>query len=645
MKLLSCYIENFGRFSKFSHQFINGLNVFEEANGWGKSTLAVFIKAMFYGLPFSRTTDIHENERRRYAPWQGGVFGGSLSFTVDGRSYRVERIFGQKESEDDFRLFSIDTGTPSDDYTENLGEELFGIDAAGYERSTYFSQRPLAEKTNYSGIQSKLADHEDLTDFDRAIELLEKRRRFYRMTGNRGRIAELDQEILLWQEKLEAAEEDRAAYERLTLEIGSCQSTHAALRKESEHFASQASAAALLRENLLLSETARGLREGLSRAEIARDAILETVGTPVPTEHDTLQMLRLSEELDRKSAELAAKHQRRAMQKKVLSIVPAVGTLLSVLLAVLLPLYILLAPAGLCLVGTVLLLLPGAPKARNTELEVRIAQRRAFLAQLAPIERDMSLPTETARLTALLERLRSLARAEGVVEAAKDAVRRFSDEHPDLIPVSAKDAEESDPAALREKQQRIDSEAHKLEGQLIEMRQRASELAASAEEIPGIRETLERLRRERADAAVRCSAILKAEQFLEEAKSALVTRYRDDVECGFRDYLVILEDASDGSLGTDISVSGSFDVAIINGGATRDPAAYSAGYRDLIALCLRFALTDALFRHEAPVMVLDDPFVNLDDAKTEAAMRLLTRLAERRQILYFTCSAVRNPLE
>ena len=50
MKLLGCHIENFGKLSDLSLDFHEGINVINEANAWGKSTLAAFLKAMFYGL-------------------------------------------------------------------------------------------------------------------------------------------------------------------------------------------------------------------------------------------------------------------------------------------------------------------------------------------------------------------------------------------------------------------------------------------------------------------------------------------------------------------------------------------------------------------------------------------------------------------
>lgn len=43
------HIENFGVLSGFDYEFPEGLAVICRENGFGKSTLAAFLKAMFYG--------------------------------------------------------------------------------------------------------------------------------------------------------------------------------------------------------------------------------------------------------------------------------------------------------------------------------------------------------------------------------------------------------------------------------------------------------------------------------------------------------------------------------------------------------------------------------------------------------------------
>jgi len=41
-------------------------------------------------------------------------------------------------------------------------------------------------------------------------------------------------------------------------------------------------------------------------------------------------------------------------------------------------------------------------------------------------------------------------------------------------------------------------------------------------------------------------------------------------------------------------------------GKQRETDALSAGYRDLIGICLRLALVDAMYQEEAPVLIMDD---------------------------------------
>ena len=51
MNILRCHIENFGSLCGLDYEFGGGLNALYSPNGGGKTTLACFIKAMFYGLP------------------------------------------------------------------------------------------------------------------------------------------------------------------------------------------------------------------------------------------------------------------------------------------------------------------------------------------------------------------------------------------------------------------------------------------------------------------------------------------------------------------------------------------------------------------------------------------------------------------
>ena len=176
MRLISCHIENFGKLTDRTVSFGNpdGMKIICENNGWGKSTLATFIKVMFYGFDNEGRRNEIENERQHYRPWQGGVYGGQLTFEADGKTYIISRTFGSKEKDDKFVLQDADTMLENADYSTNVGEELFQIDRASFLRSIYISQNDCETATT-DRINAKLGNltdnTNDLNNYETAIFL------------------------------------------------------------------------------------------------------------------------------------------------------------------------------------------------------------------------------------------------------------------------------------------------------------------------------------------------------------------------------------------------------------------------------------------------------------------------------------------
>ena len=232
LQLLECHIVNFGCLSDRHYSFREGLNVLYAENGSGKSTLAVFLKAMLYGFAAVGKSNLVDNERKRYAPWNCGKFGGSLSFSARGKEYRVERFFGAREKDDTFKLYHLATQKESTDFDAKLGNALFGVDADGFERSLYVSQRapflPPKNNTIRARLGNLLDAAEDLGAFEAACKKLDTARRSYVTTGNRGRVEDLEREIQAKQAALAEAEAAKTRAEQLLLEAAS-------LRKEKEN--------------------------------------------------------------------------------------------------------------------------------------------------------------------------------------------------------------------------------------------------------------------------------------------------------------------------------------------------------------------------------------------------------------------------
>lgn len=116
MKLRSCHIDNFGKLSDLHLEFQDGVNLFHEPNAWGKSTLAAFLRVMFYGFDSKRESGLFDKERVVFRPWQGGTYGGELDFSYQGKEYRISRTFGKTEKTDVFHLYDLSTNLECHDF-------------------------------------------------------------------------------------------------------------------------------------------------------------------------------------------------------------------------------------------------------------------------------------------------------------------------------------------------------------------------------------------------------------------------------------------------------------------------------------------------------------------------------------------------
>ena len=72
-------------------------------------------------------------------------------------------------------------------------------------------------------------------------------------------------------------------------------------------------------------------------------------------------------------------------------------------------------------------------------------------------------------------------------------------------------------------------------------------------------------------------------------------------------------------------------------GMYRDISLLSAGKKDIAGLCFRMALIGSMYKGERPFLILDDPFVNMDDESVLHAMEFTKIISREYQVIYFTC--------
>lgn len=743
MKLTGLYIENFGGLHHYTLNFGAELTTVMEPNGFGKTTLAEFIRAMFYGFPRKSKT-LDKSRRQKYTPWSGGQFGGNLTFEYEGQQYRVERTFGANPKSDTFTVIDLGTNRKTNRFSEELGQELFGLDADSFERSTYLPQVRDSGSLATASIQAKLSnlveDGSDVAGFDKAVAALKaSRSAIIPYRGSGGSAAESASEITRLQLQLDALRSQEKQME-------ASQEAEAELRREMERIkealsqtggqlktASQQERAALRQQQYLqlqnrhrkVSERLqfykkkypRGLpqEDALRRAELAAER-LNRYEDPISGEeavvsagqlencrrlckaYDDLQ--RKVHDMQRNRADLEQQVILHAAAKSGNFKIPAVMMILAVSCmiagALLEWIYgaIALGVGVLALVSGIVVLCMQRGKYRrqrqaaekkladlHRQIDAAKGEGEKYRREIAAFLARAGLPAEPWQYAEALEALerrreRRIQRDEAASADRKELQLFFADLgllieqdihtgleqlRQDIREVQSAQiliqeleeqlaameeacgdilyAERSamlDPQQLRLEEQRLHEELTMATTRMLQVQQKVQQLREEIAQIPDVLERLEQARQRLAEDREKADILDAAMDFLQQARENLATSYMGTIRARFGHYLAML-----GGGDETYFVDTDLQIYLERQGHTRELAYFSAGQTDLVMLCMRLSLADALFGGQEMFLVLDDPFVNLDDSHTEQARLLLRKLASTRQILYLSCHSSR----
>ncbi|MBQ7387188.1 MAG: AAA family ATPase [Clostridia bacterium] len=287
MRLIECYIENFGKISQQKFTFDSGFNCICQNNGDGKTTLTVFIKVMLYGMSDTKKQMLSENERKHYLPWQGGKCGGYLVVETGGRTYRIERSFAPKAADDTYRRIDVATGKECADTAESFGIEIFGIDADAFERTVFHSERALSSKNENKMISAKLSDLSgtdgDIGGMDDALKLLEEQRKFYQKRGGGGKLSDIRTKISETELRVSALVRTEAELAAIDDKIDSISSEMATLDAEAKRLMSERGEALVLRSQAGNVERYNSTQVRVDELVKRKDELIEFFAGQVPT--------------------------------------------------------------------------------------------------------------------------------------------------------------------------------------------------------------------------------------------------------------------------------------------------------------------------------------------------------------------------
>lgn len=658
MRLKECYVTAFGKLKDAKFVFDEPLTVINEDNGWGKSTLAAFIKCMFYGLSGDRKHSLEENERMRYKPWNSTEkFGGFVVFERADREYRLERFFGNKEAEDSVRLYDNLSGVEYKN-TEKLGRRLFDLDEDGFFSTAFFSQKDFEVKSN-SSITAKfnsLYETSDADVYDKAIEKLEKKSKEFAYSGNRGLIPETKKKILETEELISSAQASDETAKKLNKEAAlietEMKNAETSAQKLSEELSEAGRYESIELKNKQLEEKSKELdklKQRLKECDVVlrgkrpNDKDIDGLRVCV-NEYNAVALNVQSSENDLMLFE------RNNVAKKSVGI-GLIGCLFGVsavcFFAALLSVWFIFAGAAFAICATALCVLRKRTKDYNSRRDATLNDKRKKLAEFNDIcsEYKSSIDVFLSEyglggsdyyraLSIISQNAKDADRLEKDMAECEAYISRLKEDDDLKLPIKYTTQEMSE---IKKRYFDVQKEQNRLSAEYARLKEAAAQQESRSEVLPDLIEKREALKERLSEYNEKHRTVTSALKYLKVADETLKTKYREPLENSLNKYLSYV-DGNDVSAKIDIDLN----VTVEEKSGKKDAEYYSAGYRDLFDICKRFALIDVLFTKEKPFIILDDPFCNLDAKKIAAAIDLIKRLSEEYQIIYFVCHKSRT---
>ena len=536
----------------------------------------------------------------------------------------MKDFFGKKQSEDIFKLYDLSTNLESSDFTENIGEEIFKMNKSAYERSTYIPQGQIQiemEDTLSAKLGNVLESDNDVNTSEEAIKRLNEAKKIYiKDRGKGGLIDEKKERLNRLERTLENSKSDEETLKLKEIKLNEINSQI----KEQEEVRD--------RNQKLLSEKIEQDRK------IAK---LETYSAIVNKFNQTKETLdnmekiinnkfpggleQIEEKIKTKQGEKDILQKQVKTHNKLSNIFLSLGVLLGIFSLILifanLQKIIGIVGISITLIFTITVIILN--KNKNSKNQ-----------NIKDLTKDIqTLEEDREEAKAQLNLFNSILQQ---YEATKNEKEIFERENNIEDLKKTNNAIEISETELKEKSIEINNKLDMLLDNKNQIKNQIEILENQIDENEYLETDIENLKEEIVNLNEKYGTLSKAEELLKTAKESFSSSYLQDMINGFNKYLKVIDNEN-----MDTNVDINLDVKIDVNGMQKEIKYFSAGYKDLIYICMRFSLINALFKDESPFVVLDDPFVNLDEEKTKKALDVLNEFSREYQIIYFVCNESR----
>lgn len=690
MRLISCHIENFGKLSNVDIDFNGSVHKICERNGWGKTTLSSFILSMFYGLEGTNKKKYEENERKQYLPWNSGYFGGELTFEVDGKKYIILRNFGKKDNEATFQLLDASTRLESGDYSEKIGEELFGVNRESFVRTAFIGHNDIKYQGSNSVINAKvgsLSQQGDLENYDKAKALLKDYLNAKSPTRSTGELSKLKNSISELERDIATTEDLEKRLNDVRENISSEERKLSALEERNKALTE----ARNMRSEIDGLEKSVKALPGIDKSKMDRLAKIFESGVPEEQEfddkigvcnevqnliqkNDTLEMMietiidnaenaaNTDDKVQQARADLVSKR-KRLTAFSIVSII--VGIAIIVLAAVLKKSFLMYAVAG----GTVFILegiitmyktlsekvvYTGGTGASQTSINDKNQIERYKQNIKANNDTIKSYENELKEFFARFGASYSRVDAENFLYDLKSKSKEYKETtvNIELYDNQTRDIQnelaekkaswdrfiDSHPELKGEDTDVIslinefNSEMNESRSIIARLTQEQQDILERIDDLNDKKDQLAGMKEYQSELSARYDIVKKTDKYLTSAKDNFVAAYMAPLKTSFEKYYETLT----GDKG-DFEIDASLSISLREEGSYHDVETQSDGIGDMIGLAARMALLDSMYEGEKPFIIMDDSFVNLDDTNLVGAKKFLDEISKEYQVIYLTC--------
>ena len=706
MRLSKLHIINFGKLNDFTYDFNDGLNSFLFENGWGKTTLSNFILVMLYGFNGNGRT-VSTNLRKKYLPWNGGTFGGSLEFNHNGKTYLIERTFGSQSNSDTFTLYDLSTNKVSNDYTSNIGYEILGLDYNSFERSIYIPQKDLDLGFN-EDLKSKLANviggTNDVQNFESAINIISSKYKEIKKSGKAGKIfdkkqdlenlekeieitkmnistiSKLQSDVNTLEEEIKKLEEKRTKVFNDLKELNEYENYQKSL-KQLEHLKQELNdlkVELITKENVLNGNNLNSLelyKEKINTYEkllIERDVLRKnSTNNQVEEVISTNDLSELENEIS--NLDTIKNNASRTGLFIGISIGLMVIGLIVLFLVDKLFGGIITGLSLVCLLIFIFIFNGLKNKKKDLIQKITVILKKNDLdvidinnglnylkvkknEQVKSLEKKVKQNDEINKIELEISELQYelnnyFSKFVLVSQDYKAKVNELETSMADIFRLknTIKTKEEYINQYILDN--KLDKELEENSNDFNSLKDKSNSLnekiSASQQELNRLMVTISTYEEDKAkmeDLLVekdrltneiknmeRSYEILKTtESLLIKSQESLLAKYVKPMKDRLNEYLSMVSNKN-------FYIDTEFNFTYEENGIRREIDYYSKGIQQLIVLCMRFSLVDCLFSEDKPFIILDDSFVDFDEANLSIIKEVLNKLKEEYQIIYFTC--------